>query len=129
MPRSGDPGFEPDVTVFVVKALRTVWSLELLLLLRAAPDRVWTEQTLTAELRGNLGMVERLLERLEELGLAKRAGEGWSYGPASAELDDLCARTAAAYRQKPFAMISLIGRGEGTLRGLADAFRLKRGDP
>lgn len=134
MPRSGNPGFSEDVVQFVTTSLRTVWALELLMLLRGAPDQVWTPAALTAELRANLSMVDEMLRRLEGLGLAGREragreGEGWRYRPAQADLDDLCARTEQAYRQKPFAMISLIYRNAGPLQDLADAFRLKGKTP
>jgi len=125
MPRRSDPGFDHDIVRFVVSDLRTVWALELLLLMRGAPDRAWTEAALTAELRANLGMVGEILRRLHALGLTMRDGEGWAYRAANPDLDALCARTEGAYRQKPFAMISLIGRGDSALRDLADAFRLK----
>ena len=59
--------------------------------------------------------------------LVARDAEGWRYRPRSPQLDELCGRTQAAYRQKPFAMISAIGRGQAALRDLANAFRF-RGD-
>ena len=69
MPRRDDPGFDDDIVRFVVSDLRTVWALELLLLMKGAPDRVWTDVALTAELRANLGMVGEILKRLQTLGL------------------------------------------------------------
>lgn len=129
MPRSGNPGFDEDVARFVTADLRTVWALELLMLLRGGRDEAWRSAALTAELRGNLAMVEDMLGRLEMLGLVGRDAEGWRYRPAQPELDDLCDRTEQAYRQKPFAMISMIYRGAGPLRDLADAFRFKGEKP
>lgn len=129
MPRSGNPGFAEDVVLFVTTNLRTVWALELLMLLRGAPDQIWTPAGLTAELRANLAMVDDILRRLEGLGLVGRDGEGWRYRPVQPDLDDLCAQTEQAYRQKPFAMISLIYRSAGPLHDLADAFRLKGKEP
>lgn len=125
MPRRGDPGFDADVTRFVVGDLRSVWALELVLHLCDAPDETWTAERLTQSLRANLAMVDDILRRLEALGLVLREGGGFVYRPATAELADLVARTKAAYRQKPFAMISVIGRGARVLQDLADAFRLK----
>jgi hypothetical protein len=125
MPRSGNPGFAEDVAGFVTMNLRTVWTLELLMLLRGEPERAWTPAALTAELRANLSMVDEILRRLEGLGLVGQDEEGWRYRPARPDLDDLCARTEQAYRHKPFAMISLIYRSSGPLHDLAEAFRLK----
>lgn len=129
MPRRGDPGFDDDVVRFVVSDLRTVWALELLLLMKGDAARAWTDAALTAELRANLSMVGEILRRLEALGLIVRDREGWAYRAATLERDALCARAEAAYRQKPFAMISLIGRGDAALRDLADAFRFKGKEP
>jgi len=129
MPRRNNPGFDDDIVRFVVSDLRTVWALELLLLMRGASDRVWTEADLTAELRANLGMVGEILRRLERLNLVVREGEAWRYQPGSQQRADLCARAESAYRLKPFAMISLIGRGAADLRSLANAFRFKPDGP
>lgn len=129
MPRRGDPGFDGDIVRFVIADLRTVWTLELLLLMRATPGAIWSDAALTAELRANLGMVGEILRRLVALQLIVRSEEGWSYQPHTPELEALCARTEAAYRQKPFAMISMIGRGEAALLDLANAFRFKGDDP
>lgn len=125
MPRRGNPGFEADVTRFVVGDLRTVWALEILLRLHEGPESAWTAERLTQDLRANLAMVSDILRRLRQSGLLALEGEGFIYRPVKPSLADLVDRTHAAYRQKPFAMISLIGRGAGALQDLADAFRLK----
>jgi hypothetical protein len=125
VPRRGDPGFDADVVRFVVGDLRSVWALEALLRLHGGSAEVWTAERLTHDLRANLAMVADILSRLEQLGLIAAEGDGFAFRPASAEIADLVDRTEAAYRQKPFAMISLIGRGAGALQDLADAFRLK----
>jgi hypothetical protein len=129
MPRRENPGFDEDVVRFVLTDLRTVWTLELLLLMRGVPDRIWSAAALTGELRASLPMVEDILRRLETLRLIGRDAEGWIYRPATPDLDSLCARADHAYRQKPFAMISMIGRGESVLRDLANAFRLRDKEP
>ena len=110
MPRRNNPGFDDDIVRLVINDLRTVWALELLFLIRGARDRMWIEADLSAELRGHPGMVGEILRNLEGLDLVARDGEKWCYRPGRPELEDLCARTEYAYLQKPFAMISLIGR-------------------
>lgn len=42
-------------------SLRTVWALELLMLLRGAPNQIWTPAGLTAALRANFSMVDDML--------------------------------------------------------------------
>lgn len=127
MPRGGDPGFDADVTRFVVNDLRSVWALEVLLRLHGAPAQAWTADRMTQDLRANLAMVEDILRKLQVLGLVVREGDAFSFRPANAQIADLVDRTQVAYRQKPFAMISLIGRGVRALQDLADAFRITGG--
>ena len=124
MPRGGDPGFDADVTRFVVGDLRSVWALEVLLRLHGDAGQVWTADRLTHDLRANLAMVEKIFSKLQVLGLIVPQADGFIFRPANAEVADLVDRTQAAYRQKPFAMISLIGRGARALQDLADAFRI-----
>jgi hypothetical protein len=127
VPRGGDPGFDADVTRFVVNDLRSVWALEVLLRLHGAPAQAWTADRMTQDLRANLAMVEDILRKLQVLGLVVREGDAFSFRPANAQIADLVDRTQVAYRQKPFAMISLIGRGVRALQDLADAFRITGG--
>lgn len=124
MPRRGDPGFDADVTRLVVNDLRSVWALEVLLRLHGAPDQAWTADQVTQDLRANLAMVQGILSKLQVLGLVVPQADGFIFRPANPEIADLVDRTQAAYRQKPFAMISLIGRGARALQDLADAFRI-----
>ena len=105
-----------------------MWALEVVLHLCEDPGEIWTAERLTQSLRANLAMIEDILRRLEAIGLVRREDGGLLYRPASPELADLVARTRIAYRHKPFAMISLIGRGASVLQELADAFRLKEGN-
>lgn len=128
MPRRGNPGFDADVARFVVGDLRSVWTLEALLHLRDAPQDVWSAARLTHSLRASLPMIEDILRRLQALGLIVSQEHGVVYRPATPDLADLVERTHLAYRLKPFAMISLIGRGPSVLQDLADAFRLKKDD-
>lgn len=124
MPRRGDPGFDADVTRLVVNDLRSVWALEVLLRLHGAPDQAWTADRVTQDLRANLAMVQGILSKLQVLGLIVPQADGFVFRPANPDIADLVDRTQAAYRQKPFAMISLIGRGARALQDLADAFRI-----
>jgi len=129
VPRRGDPGFDADVTHFVLHDLRSVWALEALVVIADAGETDWSSVRLTQELRASLTLVEDIVRRLEAFGLVARDGETFRFRPASPDLADLVGRTKAAYGQKPFAMISLIGRGPAALQGLADAFRFRTDKP
>ena len=116
---------ESEITEFIRAYVPSVWALELLLLLRADPQRRWSPTELLKELRASTSLVDENLARFERQGLAIRAEEGWHFAPASPHLEALAAALAELYRERPMHTISLIARPD-PLRALADAFRLKR---
>ncbi|MEW5685280.1 MAG: hypothetical protein AB1942_10205 [Pseudomonadota bacterium] len=118
---------DPELAAFVREHMRSVWAVELLLVLRREPDRLWQPERLVAELRASTNLVRDNLAAFERGGLVVRddAGE-WRYAPANPVLDHLATRLEAAYRQRPVAIINLIARPD-PIQGLADAFKW-RGD-
>lgn len=121
---------DKDLTLFVRDHVRSVWALELLLVLRRDADRCWAVDDLVRELRASTTLVQTNLELFERSGLSVRDDAGCHrYAPASAVLDDLCARLEAAYRERPVAIINLIAKPSAdVVQSLADAFKF-RGEP
>jgi hypothetical protein len=118
----------PDLHAFVREHLRSVWALELLLMLRRQPDRCWKPAELVAELRASGPLVGDNLAAFERSGLAVCDEAGcWRYAPAAPVLDELAARLERAYRERPVAIINLIAAPPDPIQGLADAFKW-RGD-
>lgn len=117
----------PDLIGFVREHIRSVWALELLLLLRRDPDRCWAPADLVRELRASQMLVSDNLQRLEAAGVVIPDDDGcFRYAPANAVLDDLCARLEAAYRERPVAVVNMIAKPT-SVQSLADAFKF-RGD-
>lgn len=118
---------QAELASFVREHMRSVWAVELLLLLRRDPERCWRADALVAELRASANLVQDNLAAFERSGLAicNDAGE-WCYAPANPVLDDLASRLEAAYRERPVSVINLIARPD-PIQGLADAFKW-RGD-
>lgn len=111
---------------FIRDTVRSVWALEILLVLRREPERAWSAQAIVDELRASLPLVTGNLEIFETAGLVLRDGEGFRYAPASPWLESLCSELASAYRERPVTVINAIVSSSGdNLRTLADAFRLK----
>ena len=120
---------DQDLAAFVREHVRSVWALELLLVLKRDPERCWPPADLVRELRASTGLVQDNLHRFERGGLAVRDDGGcWRYRPAAAILARLCDRLEAAYRERPVAIINLISAPRDPLQSLADAFRFRRGD-
>ena len=115
---------EQDLLAFIREHVRSVWALELLLLLRRTPDRVWSPDELVRELRASTTLVNANLPALERAGLVVLTEEGRTrYSPAAPVLAQLCDRLEEAYRQRPVAVINMIAAPADRLQGLADAFK------
>ena len=119
---------DPDLVQFILAHIKSVWALELLLLLRSDPGRHWQPAALVRELRASTSLVQDNLSLFERGGLAVQEDSGWRFAPASAHLADLAGRLAEAYRERPMATIALISR-TSPVQSLADAFKLKKDEP
>lgn len=118
---------ESDLVEFLREHVRSVWAVELLLLLRRDPGRWWTAAELVAELRASTTLVTENLQRFLTSGLVAPDGERYHYAPANAVLEDVCAQLESAYRDRPVAVINMIARPD-PLQSLADAFKFRGGD-
>ena len=119
---------DPELAAFVREHVRSVWAVELLLLLKRDPERTWPAADLVRELRASPSLVNDNMQRFERSGLARRdEGEGWRYVPAAPLLGELADRLEAAYRERPVSIINLIAAPPDPIQGLADAFKF-RGD-
>jgi hypothetical protein len=116
----------PDLPVFIRQHFRSVWALEILLLLHRNRSRSWTIDEIVRELRATAPLVASNLEQLQRNGLCVAGSEGRvRFQPASPVLEQLCNQAADAYRERPVSIINLISAPEDRLQQLADAFRFK----
>ncbi len=108
--------------------VRSVWALELLLLLKRDAARCWPPGDLVRELRASQVVVHDNLGRFERGGLVRADDDGcYGYAPVSPLLAELCQQLEAAYRERPVSVINIIAKPANPLQGLADAFKF-RGD-
>lgn len=118
---------DDELLAFIRAHIRSVWTLELLCLLRAEPGRHWSPDELVSELRGSTGLVSDGLRRLEQAGIVLGDETGrYGYATASPALATLCDRLVSEYQARPVAITNLIVSPPDKLQILADAFRLKR---
>lgn len=115
-----------EVSGFIRSSFRSVWSLEVLLLLKAEQRR-WLAPEIVEALRASDLIVAQSLEGLEAAGLIVRDEDGAAvYGPAPS-LTPLADAAERFYARSPDAVRRLIvGTSAGGLAAFADAFKLRR---
>ncbi|MDP8916404.1 MAG: hypothetical protein M3M95_04220 [Pseudomonadota bacterium] len=119
---------DEDLLTFIQGSIRSVWGLEVLLLLRREQDRTWSAESVARELRANEKLVSDQLRTLETAGLASCGADGCAYAAAPA-LDGLCGRLEAAYRERPGQVIkAIMAAPNDKLQIFADAFRFRGGE-
>jgi DNA-binding GntR family transcriptional regulator len=118
---------EDDLFSFIAHSIGSVWTLELLILLKRQPGRSWDEESLIRELRSSSVVVREALQRLQSAGLVIRDPNGRSrYQAASPQLDRLAFEISQLYAAKPMTVIkAMIDARTDKLRAFSDAFKLK----
>ncbi|HEX8388478.1 MAG TPA: hypothetical protein VF636_05630 [Sphingomonas sp.] len=121
---------EQELAGFIRSTFPSIWSLELLLFLRAHRDRSWSQAEMVRSLRGSELVVARSAQALLAAGLVDVAADGAArYGPVTPELDGKVDAVAREYARSPDAIrraIVLGATGGGDLAAFADAFRLRK---
>lgn len=117
---------DPDVLSFIREHIRSVWALELLLKLKADPERCWTADELVEVLRASHALVDDNLAALMSAGLVIPDDTGcFRYRPVAPALARLCDDLEETYRVRPVTVIRWISAPAERLKSLADAFRFK----
>jgi hypothetical protein len=118
---------EEIVLSFVRSALKSAWSLELLLLLHRNPEQSWTSEALIRELRGSEHLVNESLATLSAAGIVTVGEAGARYRPQSVELEALVAALVDLYAQKPITVLRTIFTSPSEkIRSFSDAFLFRK---
>lgn len=117
----------PKVTRFIQSSFRSVWSLELLLLLKRDP-RPWSQDAIVNAMRASQLVVSQALESLVAAGLVTVGDDGRAhYTPISEDEAKLIEETEALFAQRPDTIRRLIvAASRPGLTAFADAFKLGR---
>jgi hypothetical protein len=117
-----------EIADFVRTTFRSVWALELLILLRQDPGRALTTDEMVAALRGSQLVVAQSVEMLAAAGLILADPEGAAhYAPAAAGTEALVAETERLYARSPNAVRRMIvAAANPGASAFADAFRLRK---
>ena len=114
-----------ELASFIASSFRSVWALELLLLLKEEA-RAYSAEELVELMRASPSVVERALESLTVAGLAGSDAQGTAYMPVRPEVAKLVEETEQLYRSKPNRVRRLIvASANSSLAAFSEAFRLK----
>ena len=117
---------DEELLAFIGSNFRSVWALELLLLLKRE-RRPWPREELVTALRASELVVTRALEELIAAALVSVGDQGASYTPASGQLEECVERVEQLYRSKPNAVRrAIIAASSSSATAFADAFKLRK---
>ncbi|TFI58322.1 hypothetical protein E2493_10060 [Sphingomonas parva] len=116
-----------DVSRFIRSSFRSVWSFELLLLLKA-DHRRWSHAEIVAGLRGSDLVVTQSVENLTAAGLVDVDESGAvSYTPVSEREAELVDEAERFYASRPDQVRRMIVAASASgLAAFADAFRIRK---
>jgi hypothetical protein len=114
-----------ELSSFISSSFRSVWGLELLLLLRRE-GRACTAEELVSLMRASRSVVEKSLSSLAAAGLVANWGDSFCYLPVSPDVALLVDQTEQLYHSRPDRVRRLIVMSSHSgLTAFSDAFRLK----
>lgn len=109
----------------IAEHIHSVEQLEVLLLLRAAPDKKWMSVEVARALVSQPDTVETRLTDLAQRKLIRRSDDGWCYAPGGREQE--VSELAEAYNSRRVAVVGLIfSKPSDSVMSFSDAFRLRR---
>jgi hypothetical protein len=117
---------EQDVLSFVAASLRSLWALEVLLLLRNDGTKAWRAEEIVRETRSSQMAVDDAILILQKAGFVAIENGLYRYWPATPNLEVFAAEIQKLYAVKPTSVIkAILSAPHDKLRNFSDAFKLK----
>ena len=115
-----------DLSRFIASSFRSVWALELLLILKR-DRRLRSHEDLVSTMRASELVVSKALDGLVSAGLASVEGEGAVYMPINDEVAASVDELEKLYAVRPDAVRRMIVASSATgATAFADAFKLRK---
>jgi hypothetical protein len=111
---------------FVESSFRSVWALELLLILKR-DQRTWPPAELVSTMRASELVVSKALDELVSAGLVSAERSGATYMPINDEVAKCVDELERLYAARPDAVRrAIVSASAGSAAAFADAFRLRK---
>jgi len=115
-----------EILRFIASSFRSVWALELLLVLKSDP-RNWSREELVSTMRASDLVVTKGLDALEAAGLVNNNEDKAQYMPVSKDVATRVDEAEELYAKRPDAVRrAIISASAGDATAFADAFRLRK---
>lgn len=115
-----------EILRFIASSFRSVWALELLLVLKGTP-RPWSREELVTTMRASDLVVTKGLDALEVAGLVTNSEEKAQYMPVSKDVAALVDEAEALYAKRPDAVRrAIVSASAGDATAFANAFKLRK---
>lgn len=119
-------GADQELLQFIASSFRSVWALELLLMLKEE-RRTWSRPELVTAMRASDLVISKAVGSLLAAGLVSCDDEGVRYQPVNEDVADHVERAQALYASRPDAVRrAIVSTSSGGLAAFADAFRLRK---
>jgi hypothetical protein len=117
---------EQEVISFLATTFRSVWVLEVMLLLRRERVNAWGVGAIVRETRSSQMAVADSLEILKAAGFLVQENNRYRFWPTTPHLEAMAADIEALYAAKPVTVIkAILTAPDEKLRTFSDAFKLK----
>lgn len=118
----------PDLQEFLRRSIKSVWALELLLLMRKASEQSWSVGQLATELRASEAVVLGVLPELINDKLIAEVELGrFGYQPATEDLRNNVDKLDAIYRANPVTLVrEILLAPNPKIQSFADAFKFRK---
>ena len=111
---------------FIGSSFRSVWALELLLLVKRE-HRPWSREELITTLRASELVVNKAIDELVAAGLISVEGDGARYMPVSEDIAKNVKQVEKVYSARPDAVRrAIVSASASGATAFADAFRLRK---
>ena len=115
-----------EILRFIASSFRSVWDLELLLVLKGDP-RSWRHKELDSTMRASELIVTKALKALQAAGLVSIDRDQARYMPVSDEVAALVDLTEELYAKRPDAVRrTIVSAASADAAAFADAFKLRK---
>ncbi|MFC5358851.1 hypothetical protein [Azospirillum himalayense] len=115
-----------DALIFLQHSIKTVWTLEILLILRRDPGQAWNSDELIRESRSSTLILQEALANLQKAGLIETdEDQRIRYQSATPALERLVAEIVSAQARRPAAVTkALLSVSSDKVQNFVGAFRV-----